>query len=87
MANPLWRPEQRKVVSNLRSMIARYEETRELRLMGGYTAGADSFLDKAIKAAPRIYEAMNQPMDAPRCEDPFIDLAAALRSDGKSNDL
>ena len=87
MANPLWRPEQRKVVGNLRSMIARYEETRELRLMGGYTAGADPVLDRAIKAAPRIYEAMNQSMDAPRCEDPFIDLAAALRSDGKTNDL
>jgi flagellum-specific ATP synthase len=87
MANPLWRPEQRKVVQNLRSLIARYEETRELRLMGGYTAGADPLLDKAIKSAPRIYEAMNQSMDAARCEDPFIDLAAALRSDGKSNDL
>ena len=55
--------------------------------MGGYTAGADPVLDKAIKSAPRIYEAMNQSMDAPRCEDPFIDLAAALRSDGKTNDL
>ena len=87
MANPLWRPDQRKVVGSLRSMIARYEETRELRLMGGYTAGADPFLDKAIKAAPRIYEAMNQSIDSPRCEDPFIDLAAALRSGGKSNDL
>jgi flagellum-specific ATP synthase len=83
MTNPLWRPEQRKVVGNLRSMIARYEETRELRLMGGYTAGADPVLDKAIKSTPRIYEAMNQTMDAPRCDDPFIDLAAALRNESK----
>jgi flagellum-specific ATP synthase len=86
LANPLWRPEQRKVVGNLRALIARYEETRDLRLMGGYTAGADPVLDKAIKSTPRIYEAMNQSMDAPRCEDPFIDLAAALRSDGKTTD-
>jgi flagellum-specific ATP synthase len=84
MAHPAWRPEQRKVVANLRSLIARYEETRELRLMGGYTAGADSILDKAIKSVPRIYEAMNQTVDAPRCEDPFIDLAAALRGDAKT---
>jgi flagellum-specific ATP synthase len=84
MANPLWRPEQRKVVQSLRAMIARYEETRELRLMGGYTAGADPALDKAIKSAPRIYEAMNQTMDAPRCDDPFIDLAAALRNETKN---
>ena len=87
LANPLWTPEQRKLVGNLRSLIARYEETRELRLMGGYTAGADPVLDKAIKSAPRIYEAMSQSMDAPRCEDPFIDLAAALRGDGKTSDL
>jgi flagellum-specific ATP synthase len=84
MAHPAWRPEQRKVVANLRSLIARYEETRELRLMGGYTAGADPILDKAIKSVPRIYEAMNQAVDAPRCEDPFIDLAAALRGDAKT---
>ena len=72
--------------SRRNSLIARYEETRELRLMGGYTAGADPVLDKAVKSTPRIYEAMNQSMDAPRCEDPFIDLAAALRSDGKTVD-
>ncbi len=83
MTNPSWRPEQRKVVQNLRAMIARYEETRELRLMGGYTAGGDPLLDKAIKSTPRIYEAMSQTMEAPRCEDPFIDLAAALRNESK----
>ena len=52
--------------------------------MGGYTAGADPVLDKAIKSTPRIYEAMNQTMDAPRCDDPFIDLAAALRNEPKT---
>ena len=52
--------------------------------MGGYTAGADPILDKAIKTVPRIYDAMNQSIDSPPSEDPFIDLAAALRNDGKS---
>jgi len=84
LAHPIWTPEQRKLVTNLRALVARYEETRELRLMGGYTPGADPLLDKAIKSAPRIYEAMMQAPDAPPCEDPFIDLAAALRSDGRS---
>ncbi len=84
LAHSVWTPEQRKLVANLRSLIARYEETRELRLMGGYTAGADPILDKAIKSAPRIYEAMNQSIGSPRCEDPFIDLAAALRGDAKT---
>ena len=27
---------------------------------------------------------MNQTMDAPRCDDPFIDLASALRSKSKT---
>ena len=49
LAHPVWTPEQRKLVASLRSLIARYEETRELRLMGGYTPGADPILDKAIK--------------------------------------
>jgi len=35
LAHPVWTPEQRKLVANLRSLIARFEETRELRLMGG----------------------------------------------------
>ena len=53
---------------------------------GRLHAGADPTLDKAIKSVPRIYEAMSQAVDAPRCEDPFIDLAAALRSDAKTLD-
>ena len=86
LAHPAWTPEQRKLVANLRSLIARYEETRELRLMGGYTPGSDPVLDKAIRSTPRIYDAMRQAPDAPRCEDPFIELAAALRGDIKGTE-
>ena len=86
LAHPVWTPEQRKLVAGLRSLIARFEETRELRLMGGYTAGADPVLDKAIKAVPRIYEAMAQSLEGPKCEDPFIELAAALRGDAKTTE-
>ncbi len=84
LAHPVWTPEQRKLVGNLRSLIARFEETRELRLMGGYAPGADPILDKAIKSVPRIYDAMTQSLDSPPCEDPFIDLAAALRGEAKT---
>jgi flagellum-specific ATP synthase len=75
-----WTPEQRKLVSRLRAMIARYEETRELRLMGGYTAGSDPALDQAVKSVPRIYESMMQSPNSPPCQDPFVDLAASLRT-------
>lgn len=87
LAHPIWTPEQRKLVSSLRALVSRYEETRELRLMGGYTPGVDPVLDKAIRSVPRIYDAMIQAPDAPLCEDPFIDLAAALRNDVKAGDL
>jgi flagellum-specific ATP synthase len=81
---PRWTPEQVALVGRLRSLIARYEETRELRLMGGYTPGADPILDQAVKTVPRIYEAMTQSLSSPVSFDPFIDLAAALRNGPKS---
>ncbi len=81
-----WTPEQHKLVSRLRAMIARFEETRELRLMGGYTAGSDAVLDQAVKTVPRIYESMTQSPNSPPCQDPFVDLAASLRNGNKSDD-
>jgi flagellum-specific ATP synthase len=83
LAHPNRTLEQRKLVSKLRSLIARYEETRDLRLMGGFTAGADPLLDQAVKSVPRIYEAMTQTLSSPPCQDPFIELAATLRNDAK----
>lgn len=79
IAQPRWTPEQRALVTRLRGLVARFEETRELRLMGGYNAGADPVLDQAVKTVPRIYEAMTQDLHSPLCDDPFVDLAAALR--------
>jgi flagellum-specific ATP synthase len=80
---PKWTPEQRALVSRLRNLVSRYEETRELRLMGGYTSGADPILDQAVKTVPRIYESMTQTLDSSLCDDPFVDLAAALRGGPK----
>ena len=86
IAHPKWTPEQRALVSRLRGLMGRFEETRELRLMGGYSAGADPVLDQAVKTVPRIYEAMTQALASPQCEDPFVDLAAALRGGGKAEE-
>jgi len=83
MSQPKWTPEQRALVARLRAMIGRFEETRELRLMGGYVAGHDAVLDQAVKTVPRIYEAMTQSLTSPLCQDPFIDLASSLRSANK----
>lgn len=78
LARHVWSPEQRTLVAKLKAMIARYEDTRDLRLMGGYHAGSDPDLDQALALVPRIYDGMAQSPDSPLSEDAFADLAAAL---------
>jgi flagellum-specific ATP synthase len=76
----VWTPEERELVLKLRSMIARFEETRDLRLMGGYQAGQDPELDKAIAFVPKIYRCMMQ-MPGATSADAFKELAAALHAE------
>lgn len=79
LADSLWTPEQRDLVRTLRSMIARFEDTRDLRLMGGYHKGADPELDQAVALVPRIYDALRQDPATERSEDAFLELAQVLR--------
>jgi flagellum-specific ATP synthase len=61
-------------------MIARFEDTRDLRLMGGYRGGADAELDKAIEIVPKLFEALKQsPRDATSA-DAFQEVARALQA-------
>jgi flagellum-specific ATP synthase len=80
LANNVWSPEQRNVVLKLRSMVAQFEDTRDLRLMGGYHAGSDQELDRAIQLVPRIYEVMKQSPRDPQSVDAFQEVANALSS-------
>ncbi len=79
LASIVWTPEQGRLVAKLRSLIARYEETRDLRLIGGYTPGSDAYLDQAVKIVPKIHEAMQQSARAGSRADVFQELAEALR--------
>jgi flagellum-specific ATP synthase len=74
-----WTGEQRTLVRSLRTMVARYEDTRDLRLMGGYHAGNDSELDRAVALVPRIYEALRQDPSNKPSVDVFAELAQVLR--------
>lgn len=78
LANRAWSDDQKELILRLKGMISRYEETRDLRLMGGYQAGMDEGLDKACTLVPKIYEALRQSAKAPEHADPFTDLARAL---------
>ena len=80
LATQIWTPEQKFLVSKLRSMVARFEETRDLRLMGAYHPGADVELDQAVMLVPRLYESMNQSPSTPVSQDCFRELAEALQT-------
>lgn len=80
LARKAWTPEQEKLVSRLKSLIHRFEETRDLRLIGGYRPGTDPDLDMAIRQVPVMYEVLKQtPAENPAI-DAFSDLALALKS-------
>ncbi len=79
LAGEVWTGDQRELVRKLKSMMARFEETRDLRLMGGYRAGTDPDLDQAITLVPRIYEAMRQEPGQAPSRDAFLELAQSLR--------
>lgn len=78
LANSVWSPDQRKLVMSLRSMIAQFEDTRDLRLMGGYQRGADAELDKAVDIVPLLYDVMKQTLSDPVSRDAFQEIARAL---------
>lgn len=78
LAQNVWSADQARLVAKFRAMIARYEDTRDLRLMGGYQRGTDAELDKAVDFVPKLYEALRQtPQEAPSA-DVFQDIARIL---------
>lgn len=79
LADLAWAPEQRELIRRLRALIAKFEDTRDLRQMGGYHPGADPDLDRAVTMTPRIYEALRQTTDAPPSKDAFAELARAMQ--------
>ena len=79
LAQHCWTTEQRNLVSTLKTMIARFEDTRDLRLMGGYHPGNDIELDRAVVMVPRIYDALRQDPSAQPSLDVFAELAQVLR--------
>ena len=82
LAHNVWTPEQNALVARLRAMVARFEETRDLRVMGGYQPGHDADLDQAVVLVPKIYKAMTQSPQSPRSAEAFRELAEALQHKG-----
>lgn len=80
LAQQVWSAEERNLLRKLRAMIARFEDTRDLRLMGGYQPGRDNELDQAVQIVPKIYDAMRQAPSDPMCTEPFHDLLNVIKN-------
>lgn len=80
LAGKAWSPDQRALVARLKAMISRFEDTRDIRLLGAYQGGADPELDMAVRQVPLIYEALMQSPKDRASADPFADLARHLKA-------
>ena len=76
----VWSAEELNLVRKLRAMIARFEDTRDLRLMGGYQPGRDNELDQAVQLVPKIYDVMRQAPSDPACAEPFQELLGVIKN-------
>ncbi|HEX8045406.1 flagellar protein export ATPase FliI [Rhizobium sp.] len=85
LARKAWTPDQEKLVSRLKALVHRYEETRDLRLIGGYRQGADADLDIAVRQVPIIYDVLKQTPGERPAVDAFTDLATALKNGSAAN--
>ncbi|TAL78657.1 MAG: flagellar protein export ATPase FliI [Beijerinckiaceae bacterium] len=79
LAQHVWKKDQQALILKLKTMIARFEDTRDLRLMGGYQPGQDGELDQAVALVPKLYEAIMQSPANPPSRDAFQELAEALQ--------
>jgi flagellum-specific ATP synthase len=80
LANGAWTAEQREFVVKTRSLLAKFEDTRDLRMLGSYSAGADPQLDQAVSLAPLIYSALTQSPHDSSSVDAFAEIAQALKN-------
>lgn len=79
LADRVWSPDERQMVMGLRSMLSKFEETRDLRMLGGYNAGSDPELDRAVAVTPLIYNALRQTPQDPPSVAALEELAQRLR--------
>ncbi len=76
---------QAQFVTQLIEVISRFEDTRDLRAIGGYKSGSDATLDRAMDVVPRVYEAIKQDLDDPPVEDVFAHLSQTLSGGQRAN--
>lgn len=79
LANKAWTPLDSKLAGEARQLINRFENSKDLRLLGNYQPGSDKELDRAIDVVSRIYSFLSQSGHANPDMEPFTALAELLR--------
>ena len=77
LADRAWKSDEARTAQELRRLVSRFEETRDLRALGGFQQGADPELDRAVAFVPRLYAALNQSHKESLCPDSFASVARA----------
>ncbi len=78
LAKNVYTSDHAQLVSRWRSMAAVFEDTRDLRLIGGYKPGLDPVCDEAVIKVPRLYAALNQKPGDVMSLNAIAELAACL---------
>lgn len=78
LSNVAFTQEEAELSRQLRRLIARFEDTKDLRLLSPMQPGADPELDRAISLVPMIQDALLQTPHDPPCTDAFSELAEVL---------
>ncbi|MEM8539562.1 MAG: FliI/YscN family ATPase [Pseudomonadota bacterium] len=81
LSQKVWTESERALVTKLRAMIAMFEDSRDLRMMGGYQPGNDAELDNAVALVPSLYEFFKQESGEPAAQEVFAELAQFLKKD------
>lgn len=79
LARKCWSSDEQTLVNRIKALVSRYEETKDLRLIGGYRPGSDPDLDMAITQVPIVYDHLRQTPSDPPCMDVFGTLASAMK--------
>jgi flagellum-specific ATP synthase len=78
LAAKTWSPQQQALVSKLVQMIERYEDTRDIRMIGGYKPGTDPELDECLAVVPRLMSALSQSATDTGLTDAFDRVTRAI---------
>jgi flagellum-specific ATP synthase len=68
-----------KISNDMRNLVSRFEDSRDLRALGGYQPGKDVELDRSVAFVPKLYAALNQARNDVTDQDSFQAVADLTR--------